>query len=79
MEQQDLFQVDLRQATVVTLYLSPTYNRRLIPQLRQLPSGARIVSHQFPIRGWVPDKVVRIKSRHDGKTHVLYRWTMPAE
>jgi ribosomal protein L11 methylase PrmA len=76
-EQQDLFKVGLRSATVVTLYLSSVYNRRLLPQLRTLPPGARIVSHQFSIHGMVPDKVIQMKSRHDGHVHVLYRWTVP--
>jgi SAM-dependent methyltransferase len=76
-EKKDLFEVDLRSATVVTLYLSPGYNRRLIPQLRRMPPGSRIVSHQFGIHGLVPDKVIRVKSRHDPHVHVLYRWTAP--
>jgi SAM-dependent methyltransferase len=76
-EHRDLFNVDLRSATVVTLYLSPGYNRRLIPQFRNMSPGSRIVSHQFGIHGLVPDKVVRMKSRHDAHVHVLYRWTVP--
>jgi hypothetical protein len=76
-EQKDLFDVDLERATVVTLYLSPGYNRRLIPQLRKLPPGSRIVSHQFNIHGLVPDKVIRVKSRHDSYVHVLYLWKVP--
>lgn len=76
-ERKDLFDVGLEKATVVTLYLSPGYNRRLIPQFRKMPSGSRIVSHQFSIHGLVPDKVVRVKSRHDHRVHVLYLWTAP--
>jgi hypothetical protein len=76
-EQKDLFDVELKEATVVTLYLSPRYNRRLIPRFRQMPSGSRIVSHQFSIHGLVPDKIVRAKSDHDGRIHVLYLWTAP--
>jgi len=76
-EHKDLFEVDLRSATVVMLYLSSGYNRRLIPQFRKMSPGSRIVSHQFGIHGLVPDKVVRVKSRHDPHVHVLYRWTVP--
>ncbi len=76
-EQKDLFDVDLKRATVVTLYLSPGYNRRLIPQLRTMAPGSRVVSHQFNIHGLVPEKVVRMKSRHDPHVHVLYLWTTP--
>jgi SAM-dependent methyltransferase len=76
-EQRDLFGVDLRSATVVMLYLSPAYNRRLIPQFQAMAPGSRIVSHQFGIHGLVPDKVVRVESRYDRHLHVLYRWTVP--
>jgi SAM-dependent methyltransferase len=70
----DLFTADISEATVVTLYLSPGVNRRLEPKLRQqLRPGTRIVSHQFPIGSWQPDKVVR--SEDDGTD--LYLWTIP--
>jgi len=74
-EQEDLFSVDLTRATVVTLYLTPDYNEKLLPQLASLPPGARIVSHQFNMRGVVPDKGVRVRSKHDDRIHVLYLWT----
>ncbi len=51
----DLFEADLSEATVVTLYLSPSIMKRLIPTLRALKPGTRIVSHQFPMPGWPPD------------------------
>lgn len=71
--QGDLFAIDLTPASVVTLYLSPGVNRRLEPKLRdQLRSGARIVSHQFPIGHWTPDRSMR--SRHDGTD--LFLWTI---
>jgi SAM-dependent methyltransferase len=76
-ERQDLFQTDLRPATVVTLYLSPQYNERLIPQLETLKPGSRIVSHQFEIRGVKPDKVAQFPSKEDGHRHALYLWTTP--
>jgi len=78
-EQKDLFTVDLRPATVVTLYLTPEYNEKLLPQLARLPPGARVVSHQFNMHGVVPDKVVRVRSKHDGRIHVLYLWTAPVK
>lgn len=71
----DLFDVDISPATVVTLYLSPTVNNRLEPKLRaQLRPGARIVSHQFGIGAWTPDKVIRAE---DDRTE-LFLWTMPS-
>ena len=71
----DLFDVDISPATVVTLYLSPTVNNRLEPKLRaQLRPGTRIVSHQFGIGAWTPDKVIRAE---DDRTE-LFLWTMPS-
>ena len=67
----DLFTVDISPATVVTLYLSTSINRELETKLRrELRPGTRIVSHQFPIGRWPPDKTVR--SKHDGTD--LYLW-----
>ena len=51
----DLFTADLSEATVVTMYLSPSIMKRLIPTLRALKPGTRIVSHQFAMPGWPPD------------------------
>ena len=51
----DLFAADLTEATVVTMYLSPSIMKRLIPKLRALKPGTRLVSHQFEMPGWPPD------------------------
>lgn len=68
----DLFTADVTAATVVTLYLSPTINLDLEPKLRrELKPGSRIVSHQFPIGRWEPDRVVRASDNTD-----LYLWTI---
>lgn len=58
-EQADLFSVDLSGADIVTLYLLPQLNGRLVPQLQALRPGARVVSHDFAIAGVVPDRVVQ--------------------
>jgi SAM-dependent methyltransferase len=74
--QQDLFEADLRPATVVTLYLSPDLNRRLRPKLLQeLRPGARIVSHNFDMGDWAPAQTLRVGS-HEG-SHTLYLWVVP--
>jgi hypothetical protein len=55
---------------VVTLYMLPDFNAKLRPMLdRQLRPGSRVVSHDFPIEGWVPDKVETVKGDfvHDHK------------
>src|ERR1019366_2374442 len=51
----NVFSVDLQPATVVTLYLLPEINVRLIPQLEKLRAGSRIVSHHFDMNGVIPD------------------------
>ena len=62
-EQANLFDVPLADATVITLYLSTKYNTRLIPQLNQAKPGTRIVSHLFEIKGIKADKSVEVTSR----------------
>ncbi len=62
---------------MITLYLSDSYNDRLIPQFETLKPGSRIVSHLFPMPGAAPDKIVEVTSRDDGRKHTLYLWTTP--
>jgi cyclopropane fatty-acyl-phospholipid synthase-like methyltransferase len=57
---QDFFDADLSPATVVTLYLLPEVNRELLPVLRKLKPGTRIVSHAFGIADWQPDKTIEV-------------------
>jgi SAM-dependent methyltransferase len=72
--QGDLFQADISAATVVTLFLSPSVNAELEPKLRrELRPGTRIVSHQFGIGRWPPEKTVR--ATDDGTD--LYLWRIP--
>jgi SAM-dependent methyltransferase len=54
-KQENVFSVDLTPATVVTLYLLPEINVKLIPQLEKLRPGSRIVSHDFDMEGVIPD------------------------
>jgi len=75
-EQRDIFTLDLREATVVTLYLLPDLNVRLLPQLKQLKTGARIISHNFPIRGYRPDRTVELRS-DDRHLHQVHLWQAP--
>jgi hypothetical protein len=68
----DLFAADISEATVVTLYLSPSMNQRLLPKLRAgLRPGTRIVSHEFRLGAWQPDQTV---TADDGTR--LYLWTV---
>jgi SAM-dependent methyltransferase len=70
--QGDLFAADLSKATVVTLWLSETVNGRLEEKLkRELPPGARIVSHQFPIGKWIPQAQIVVEGED------IFLWTIP--
>jgi ribosomal protein L11 methylase PrmA len=70
---EDLFTADIREATVVTLYLLPELNVRLRPRLwQELKPGTRIVSHQFDMADWKPEKQLELNGR------TLYYWTIPA-
>ena len=71
-EEGDLFNADLQNATVVTLYLLPDVNLRLRPKLlSDLKPGTRVVSHSFNMGEWVPEKEEEV----DGAT--IHLWTIP--
>jgi ubiquinone/menaquinone biosynthesis C-methylase UbiE len=67
----DLFATDFSRATIVTLYLLPELNTRLRPRLQALAPGARVLSHQWGIEGWDPDRHVEMEG------HRIFRWTVP--
>jgi len=70
----DILDADVSKATVVSLYLVSSTNLKLRPILtRQLPSGARIVSHAYGMGDWTPDKVERFKDSQ-GDDRVIYLW-----
>ena len=61
---ENMFEVNVRHATVVTLYLLTAVNERLRPMLeRQLRAGARVVSHDFQIPGWQPEQTMEMTSK----------------
>jgi tRNA G37 N-methylase Trm5 len=72
----DIFTLDLSGANVITLYLLPSLNEKLIPQLRKLKPGSRIVSHDFSMNGIKPDRVVEVNGDEVGY-HTIYLWTTP--
>lgn len=75
--QKDLFEADVREATVVTLYLWPEINAKLRPTLlRQLEAGDRIVSHDFRMGRWAPDRTVEAGPDKTG-TAFLHLWAVP--
>ncbi len=68
----DLFNADLKEATIITLYLTGTANDRLKPKLRAEASpGTRIVSHDFSINGW------RTIQRESFEYHTIYMYQIP--
>ncbi len=75
-EERDIFGLDLSSASVVTLYLLPEINVKLLPQLKRLKPGARIVSHDFGIEGYRPDAAITVP-QDDGKVSKVYLWTAP--
>jgi len=69
---QDLFTTDISQATVVTLYLLPSLNLKLLPKLKaELKPGTRIVSHAFDMGDWKPEQTLNVNGR------TVYYWTIP--
>jgi SAM-dependent methyltransferase len=71
-EVKDLFDTDIHEATVVTLYLLPAVNLRLRPKLlKDLKPGTRIVSHSFDMGDWKPEKEEVVEGQR------LYLWTVP--
>ena len=70
--QEDLFKANFKDATVITLYLLPDLNLKLRPRLwAELKPGTRIVSHQFDMGDWVPEKKLEMGGR------TVYFWTVP--
>jgi len=70
--QENLFTADFRDATVITLYLLPSLNVKLMPKLmKELKPGTRIVSHAFDMGDWKPEKELDVDGRK------VYFWTIP--
>lgn len=69
-KEQDLFQTNLREADVITMYLLTSVNMKLRPELMKLSPGTRIVSHSFDMGDWAPDKTVRVDGRN------IYLWVI---
>jgi len=70
--QGDLFEANISEATVVTLYLLPTLNQKLMPKLmKDLKPGTRVVSHAFDMGDWKPEQELDVSGRK------IYFWTIP--
>jgi tRNA G37 N-methylase Trm5 len=75
---QDIFELDLSKADVITLYLLPQLNVKLIPQLDKLKPGCRIVSHDFNMEGVRPKREVTYTPQ-GGREHRIYLWETPLD
>ena len=79
----DLFVTDVKQATVVTIYLLPIAMDRLQRKLAaELAPGTRVVSHDYPLRGWEPERIVALdvpeKTDYTGRrSTALYLYVVP--
>jgi SAM-dependent methyltransferase len=80
---QDLFKTDLTPATVITMYLLPEFNLQLRPALLALKPGTRVVSHDWDMGDWKPDRttVVPVPNKSVGreKSSKIHLWTVPAQ
>jgi precorrin-6B methylase 2 len=71
---QDLFTTDISEATVVTLYLLPSLNLKVMPKLnKELKPGTRVVSHAFDMGDIKPEQTANINGR------TIYMWTVPIQ
>jgi SAM-dependent methyltransferase len=80
--EQDLFQTDLSPATVVTMYLLPEVNLQLRPKLLALRPGTRVVSHDWDMGDWRPDRttILQVPDKAVGleKSSRVHLWVVPA-
>jgi ribosomal protein L11 methylase PrmA len=77
--QRDIFEVDLRPASVIAIYLLPDLNLKLMPQLKQMKPGSRIVSYCFGMKGVRDKQKVQFKERETGYERTVYLWQTPLE
>lgn len=69
---EDLFEAKISDATVITLYLLPSLNLKLLPKLlSETKPGTRVVSHSFDMGTWKPEQTVNVDGR------MVYFWTIP--
>lgn len=83
-EENDLFEADIKEATVVTLFLLPAINLKLRPKLlKDLKPGVRVVSNTFDMGDWKAAQEVRLSESSEdafpGLSDRLYLWTIPAK
>jgi SAM-dependent methyltransferase len=82
-EVRDIFETDLSRATVVTMYLLPEFNAKLLPRLLALKPGTRIVSHDGGIGDWLADETLEMRTPEKpvgiGGNSKIEVWIVPAD
>lgn len=74
----NIFDTDFSEASVITMYLLPSVNKKLRPELiNKLQPGTQVVSHSFDMGSWRADKKVVVKN--NGRSHDIYYWVIPAK
>jgi Histone methylation protein DOT1 len=80
--EQNLFETDISQATVISTYLLPSMNLRLRPKIMQLRPGTRVVAHDYSMGDWYPDeqKTLVVPEKKVGNPGIsyIYYWVVPA-
>ncbi|WP_205719969.1 methyltransferase domain-containing protein [Fodinibius halophilus] len=78
--EEDIFKTDFSNASVITMYLLPSLNKKLRPKLLQtLEAGTKVVSHSFDMGSWKPDKQEAFKIEGSSHTHNIFFWVVPAQ
>ncbi len=75
--QADIFTLDLSEATVILLYLTPEMNRKLLPQLNRTRPGTRVICHNYDLPGIVADQTLTYLSNEDNTTHIMTLYVTP--
>lgn len=78
--EQNIFETDFSEASVITMYLLPSINIKLRPVLlEKLTPGTKVVSHSFDMNEWIADKEVTVESSNGMRNHDIYYWVIPAK
>ncbi|MCW9707249.1 SAM-dependent methyltransferase [Fodinibius salsisoli] len=78
--EENLFDTDFTKASVITMYLLPSVNEKLRPELLdKMEPGTRIVSHSFSMGDWKADKKAEVSPPNSSRTHDIYFWIIPAK
>lgn len=78
--EQNIFETDFSEASVITMYLLPSINKKLRPKLLdKLPPGTQVVSHSFDMGEWKADKEVTTIGGNGTQNHEIYYWVIPAK